>query len=295
MSHIDLNLLAALKALIDEQSVARAARRLHLSPSAMSRTLGRVQRAFGDDVLVRAGKSMVVTVKARALKGSLDQVLRDIDALVRGPLEGNATERVMSISANDGFIDTFAAPIVAAAYEQWPHIKIRFVAKNSKTVELLREGEVDLEIGVIGNTGPEIVVTKLFDDRMVAVVRKAHPLCKGDRNLQAYLSFPHISVSRKGLFHGPIDEALIQRGLARNVIAVVPHFSSALELARHSDWIAHVPERHTAQSRKGMTTFKIPIATPPLIIRMMWHPRLDQDRHHKNLRELIMRICRREA
>jgi DNA-binding transcriptional LysR family regulator len=222
----------------------------------------------------------------------LDQLLRDIDGLVRGPLGAKEAERVMSISANDGFIDTFAAPIVAAAYRTWPQIKIRFAAKHAKAVESLRDGDVDIEIGVLGNSGPEIVMTKLFDDRMIAVVRKGHPLSKGAVTMGAYLAFPHISVSRKGLFHGPIDGALSQRGLTRNVIAVVPNFSSALELARHSDWIAHVPERHTVQSRKGSATFKIPIATPGLAISMMWHPRLDGDHQHKSLRKLIVRVCR---
>jgi DNA-binding transcriptional LysR family regulator len=150
-------------------------------------------------------------------------------------------------------------------------------------------------MGVLGSTGPEVVIRKLFDDRMVGVCRKGHPLSKHKITLESYLAYPHISVSRRGFFHGPIDDALEARGRKRNVISVVPNFSSGLELARTSDWIAHVPEKHTVQSRKRLMTFTLPIATPPLAISVMWHPRSDRDPLHKSLRELIVEVCRLHA
>jgi len=291
MSQLDLNLLSALKALIDEESVARAAEKLNLSPSAMSRTLGRVQDAFGDKILVRAGRRMVLTERARTLREPLGRILSELDLLVHGPLATPTTNRVLSVRANDGFIDSFAASIILEAGKAWPHLRLRFSPKYQKDVAALRTGEVDLEIGVLGGTGPEILLRKLFDDRMVGVVRKGHPLARGRITVDSYIAHPHISVSRKGLFNGPIDDELGRRGLTRSVIAVVPNIHSALELARTSDWIAHVPERHTLRSRKNFFTFELPIPTPPLVISMMWHPRLDADDLHSRLRDLIIRSC----
>ncbi|MCA8275657.1 LysR family transcriptional regulator [Burkholderia sp. AU30280] len=292
MNRIDLNLLLALKALIDEESVSGAARSLDLSPSAMSRTLARVQDAIGDKVLVRAGKGMVATETARRLKEPLDRILQDVELLLGAQHRSIDAQRVFNISANDGFIDSFAVPIIAQACEAWPHARLRFLPKHEKTVARLRSGEVDIEIGVVGETGPEIMIRKLFDDRMVGVLRKGHRLARRRMTLDAYLSVPHISVSRKGRFHGPIDDALSEQGRERNVIAVVPSFKSGIELAQRSDWIAHVPEKHTAEARRDVVTFDLPVATPALAISIMWHPRFERDAVHAGLRDLIVNVCR---
>ncbi|CAB3755900.1 hypothetical protein GQ57_02560 [Burkholderia sp. MSh2] len=292
MNRIDLNLLLALKALIDEESVSRAAHSLDLSPSAMSRTLARVQDAIGDKVLVRAGKGMVATETARRLKAPLDRILQDVELLLGAQHRSIDAQRVFNISANDGFIDSFAVPIIAQAHEAWPHARLRFLPKHEKTVARLRSGEVDIEIGVIGETGPEIMIRKLFDDRMVGVLRKGHRLARRRMTLDAYLSVPHISVSRKGRFHGPIDDALGEQGRERNVIAVVPNFKSGIELAQRSDWIVQVPEKHTAEARRDVVTFELPVATPGLAISIMWHPRFDRDAVHAGLRDLIVKVCR---
>ncbi|NHV26634.1 LysR family transcriptional regulator [Burkholderia sp. D-99] len=292
MDRIDLNLLLALKALIDEESVSRAARSLDLSPSAMSRTLARVQDAIGDKVLVRAGKGMVATETARRLKVPLDRILQDVELLLGAQHRSIDAQRVFNISANDGFIDSFAVPIIAQAHDAWPHARLRFLPKHEKTVARLRSGEVDIEIGVIGETGPEIMIRKLFDDQMVGVLRKGHRLARRRMTLDAYLSVPHISVSRKGRFHGPIDDALGEQGRERNVIAVVPNFKSGIELAQRSDWIVQVPEKHTAQARRDVVTFELPVATPGLPISIMWHPRFDRDAVHAGLRDLIVSVCR---
>jgi DNA-binding transcriptional LysR family regulator len=295
MNQFDLNLLTALKVLVEEESVEKAARKLHLSPSAMSRTLGRIRAVFGDEILVRAGKRMVATTKAKSLQDSLGRILLDIDALAGAASERGILDRTISISANDGFIDSFAVAIIAEFFQAWPHVKLRFSPKHEKDVTALRDGNIDLEIGVLGGTGPEIVRRKLFEDRMVGVCRLDHPLSQGRITLDRYLSFPHISVSRKGLFHGPVDDVLAEQGRARNVISVVPNIHSSLELAGSSDWIALVPEKHTIRPRKDLFTFRLPVVTPLLTISMMWHPRLDGDLVHQHLRDLIVRACRRDT
>lgn len=287
----DLNQLLALDALLNESSVAKAAERMHLSASAMSRTLGRLRDALGDPLLVRAGQGMVLTPRAMALRDQvrrlIDDVRRVLDAST--PFDVGALERTFTIRANDGFIDAFAAGVVRTLLAAAPKLCIRFAPKSNKDVNALRDGSIDLDIGVLGESGPEIRVQMLFQDRFIGVVRAGHPLAAGDVTAERYAACRHISVSRRGLHHGPIDAALQGLGLLRQVAAIVPGFPAALALARESDLVASVPERQTLAARAGMHGFPLPVPTPPVVVSQMWHPRADADPAHRWLRGCIKR------
>src|SRR5262249_50707812 len=154
-----------------------------------------------------------------------------------------------------------------------PGVRLRFVPKPDKDSAPLRDGSVDLETGVVGAaTGPEVRVQALFRDRFVGVVRKGHALSKGKITARRYAAGRHILVSRRGLERGPIDEALAPFGLTREIVTIVGGFAAALALARASDLIASVPERHTGNLRTGMHSFALPVALPEVTIAMLWHP-----------------------
>src|SRR5579871_4259225 len=192
----DLNLLTALDALLSEGSVAGAARRLELSPSAMSRTLSRLRAATGDPLLVRAGRGLVPTPHASALRERVRDLERDVRAVLRpaaASLEVAALERTFTVRANEGFVDAFAARLVAAVAAEAPRVRLRFAPKPDKDVRPLREGLVDLEIGVLGETGPEVRVQALFSDRFVGAVRDGHPLLAGGKiTAERYAAFDHV-------------------------------------------------------------------------------------------------------
>ena len=139
--------------------------------------------------------------------------------------------------------------------------------------------------------GPEVRVQALFRDRFIGVVRAGHPLSKGKVTPARYASGKHIGVSRRGLDKGPIDEALKRVGLERNVAAIVGGFATALALARATDLIASVPERHTGKLRARMHSFPLPVSIPAVTISLLWHPRLDADPAHRWLRECVRRVC----
>ena len=135
-------------------------------------------------------------------------------------------------------------------------MRLRFVQKPDKDSAPLRDGTVDLETGVVGKTtGPEVRAQALFRDRFIGVVRMGHPLSQGEITPARYAAGRHICVSRRGLDKGPIDEALKPFGLEREIVTIVGGFSTALALARASDLIASVPERHTGNLRAGMHSF----------------------------------------
>jgi DNA-binding transcriptional LysR family regulator len=173
-----------------------------------------------------------------------------------------------------------------------PGVRLHFIPKTNKDSAPLRDGIVELETGVVdATTAPELRVQALFRDRVIGVVRLQHPLTKGKITPARYAAGRHILVSRRGLEGGPIDEALKKLGLERQIVTIVGGFSTALTLARGSDLIASVPERHTGNLRVGMHSFPLPGATWDVTVSLLWHPRLDADPAHRWLRGCVRDVC----
>jgi len=290
----DLNLLATLDVLLKEGSVARAAQRLRLSPSAMSRALARLRKTTGDPLLVRAGRGLVPTRRALELRERVSQLVQDGEAALRPVEKLNLRQlvRTFTLRTSEGFVENFGPDLIARANEEAPAVRLRFVQKTNKDSTLLRDGIVDLETGVVGETtGPELRAKSLFRDRFIGVVRMGHPLSKGKITPARYATGKHIYVSRRGLDKGPIDEALKALGLEREIVAIVAGFSTALALARDSDLIASVPERHTGKLRAGMHSFPLPVSIPEITVSLLWHPRMDADPAHRWLRGRVRDVC----
>ncbi len=294
MATPDLNLLVTLDVLLREGSVARAARRLRLSPSAMSRALARLRRTTGDPLLVRAGRGLVPTPRALALRSRVGEVVQEAEAVLRPAemLDLARLTRTFTLRASEGFVETFGPALIARVGREAPGVRLRFMQKVDKDSAPLRAGIVDLETGVVGETtGPEVRAQRLFADRFIGVVRAGHPLGKGRLTAARYAAGRHVFVSRLGLETGPIDEALKTLGLAREIVIIVGGFASALALARASDLIASVPERHTGNLRDGMHSFALPVAVPDITVSLLWHPRLDADPAHRWLRGCVREVC----
>lgn len=294
MSAPDLNLLVTLDVLLMERSVARAARRLHLSPSAMSRALARLRETTGDPLLVRAGRGLVPTPRALELRERVSQLVRDGEAVLRPAAKLNLKQlvRTFTLRTSEGFVENFGAELIARVTKEAPGVRLCFVQKPNKDSAPLRDGTVDLETGVVeASTGPEMRTQALIRDRFVGAVRAGHPLSKGKITSARYAAAKHICVSRNGLERGPIDEALAQRGLERELVTIVGGFATALALARASDLVASVPERHTGILRVGMHSFALPVATPAFTISLLWHPRVHADLAHRWLRGIVLDVC----
>lgn len=294
MATPDFNLLVTLDVLLAEGSVARAARRLRLSPSAMSRALARLRETTGDPLLVRAGRGLVPTPRAIALREQVGQLVQDAEAVLR-PVEKLKLKklvRTFTLRTREGFVENFGPALIARVGQEAPGVRLCFVQKLDKDSTPLRDGTVDLETGVVGRaTAPELRVQALFRDRFIGVVRAGHPLSQGEITPARYAAGRHIGVSRRGLGAEPVDEALVPLGLQREIATIVGGFSAALALARASDLIATVPERHTGSLRAGMHSFPLPVATPEITVSLLWHPRLDADPAHRWLRGCVRDAC----
>lgn len=294
MSTPDLNLLVTLDVLLAEGSVARAARRLRLSPSAMSRALARLRETTGDPLLVRAGRGLVPTPRALDLREQVGRLVQDAQAVLRPAptLDLGRLARSFTLRASDGFVENFGPDLIARVGREAAGVRLRFVSKTDKDSTLLRDGGIDLETGVVGRAmGPEIRAQSLFSDRFVGVVRMEHSLSQGEISPDRYAAGRHVLVSRRDLDRSPIDDALALLGLERDIGVVVAGFAAALALARGSDLIATVPERHTRILRTGLFSFPLPVPAPEITVSLFWHPRMDADPAHRWLRGCVREVC----
>jgi DNA-binding transcriptional LysR family regulator len=290
----DLNLLFTLDVLLAEGSVARAARRLRLSPSAMSRALARLREATGDPLLVRAGRGLVASPRALELRDSVGQLVHDAEAALRpaNALHLGQLERMFTLRASEGFVENFGAPLLARIAEEAPGVRLRFLHKLDKDSGPLRDGSVDLETGVVDrHISPEVLAQALFRDRYVGVVRTRHPLSEGEVTAKRFAAAEHVHVSRRDNDNGPIDDALAALGLERRIATIVGGFSAALALVRASDLVACVHERHTGAMCAGMHSFALPLPIPQFTVSLLWHPRLDGDPAHRWLRGCVRGTC----
>ncbi len=301
---VDLNLLVALDALLAESSVTGAARRLGLSSSAMSRTLTRLRSATGDPLLVRAGRGLVPTPRAAELQGRVHELARDVRAVLRpqpGQVDIASLEQTFTLRGSEAFLAFLSAPVVAAITRAAPRVRLRFAPKPDKDAGPLRDGLIDLEIGVIGTSAPEIRTQLLFHDRHVGVARVGHPLLAGAAvTPEGYAACDHVATSRRDSAIGPVDEALEKLGLRRAIVVVVPGYPDAMRIARQSDLVAVVPRSCLGNAltsddaaTSGLESFELPVPTPAFRISAMWHPRVDADPAHRWLRETVMAVCRK--
>ncbi|GAA1883737.1 LysR family transcriptional regulator [Streptantibioticus ferralitis] len=288
---MDLNLLRALDALLQENSVTRAAERLGTSPAAASRTLARLRRAVGDPLLVRAGQGLVPTPRALELREEVSAVLRSCDNVLRPGAGFDAAhlQRTFTVQATDLLLVGLAGTLTDRIHAEAPHVDVVFLPEAVEGGPALRQGWVDVELGVLGHLDPEIRTRRLTQRTLVGIARSGHPLFDGRIDARRFAAADHIGISRLGKRLGPIDSALAELGLRRRIAVVVPSHTSAMMLARDTDLVAltladWLPGTISAL---GLRTFPIPLDLAPLDLGMAWHPRNSTDPGHRWFRNSL--------
>lgn len=292
----DMNLLIALDALLDEGSVVGAARRMNLSPAAMSRTLTRIREAIGDPILVRAGRGLVPTPKALEMREQVRDVVEQAAHLFHSArvVDLSSLRRRFNIRANDFFIGIYGGKLFDTLDRQAPHCELRFVPEGDGDDEALREGRIDLSVSNNRPLMPEVKVQTLFSTVFVGLVREDHPLLDEEITPERLASYSHISMSRRGIARGPIDTALNALGLERRVALIAPSFHAAMFALPDTDLILPVPRETILSVRRlGMKlrSFTLPVPLPTVMLTQAWHPRFDNDPAHRWLRETLKRCC----
>lgn len=297
MNMPDLNLLVAFDVLLEEGSVVGAARRMHLSAPAMSRTLGRLRAAIGDPVLVRAGRGLAPTPRALALREQVRGLIEQAHAVFHTGREIDLTtlERTFSIRANDVFVGAYGGQLRAAIRLHAPNTVLRFVPEGDMDDGALREGRIDLYISSARGFGADIKVQELFKNSFVGLARADHPIFDAAIDAARLVSYEHISVSRRGRAYGPAAAQLAELKLQQRVALIAPNFHSAIFALADSDLIAPLMPRAMLHNieRLGMRLrhFEFPLPLTPVTVVQAWHPRLDHDPAHRWLRQTIKQTC----
>ncbi|GAB2832613.1 LysR family transcriptional regulator [Lentzea nigeriaca] len=286
----DLNLLTVLDALLEEGSVMGAAQRLHLSSPAVSRTLGRIRKATGDDILVRTGHSMTPTPYALGIREEVHRLVRQANAVLAPSRKLDLVEldRTFTLQCHDALTSSLVPLLVGRLAEQAPGVRLRVLAEHSADTDDLRHGRVDLELGSGRPDLPEFRSETLGTDPLAVVMRSGHP-CADHLDLAAYAAQPHVLVSRRGRLTAPIDDVLAAEGLQRKVIATVATVHSALQIAAAGDALVTTT---TIVCRPlieafGLLTRPLPVESPEAPINCTWHQRYDSDLAHTWLREQV--------
>lgn len=294
---LDLNLLTALDALLEHSSVTAAADRLHLSVPAMSRTLGRIRRATGDPILVRTGRTMTPTPYALAVREEVHSVLTQARAVLTPPREVDPAtlERTFSLRVHDAIATAVAPGLIAGVAAAAPGVRLRLLAETATdTADDLRQGRVDLAIGAGSPSSPEFRAETAGTDQLVVIGRPGHPVLAAGPDLTAYAAARHLTVSRRGRLQDPVDDALADRGLTRQVVAAAPTTATALQIAAAGDLLVTAPGRtsQTTAAALGLQIGPLPLPLPPVPVTCSWHQRYEADPAHAWLRSHVRRALR---
>ncbi len=293
LAGIDLNLLVHLDALLAEQHVTRAAGRVGITQSAMSRSLARLRLLLGDMLLVRAPGGMRPTVRARELAAPLRAALRALDAVVLGrPTFDPATaRRTFTVVATDYEIALLLPALGARLAREAPSCDLAFLP-GGRDAWVLEDDTADLAVMPRRPGSAALVWRKLFRDHAVGVVRRGHPCLARRLTLARFLALPQLLIAPAGRAGSQLDEALAAVGKRRRVAVRAPSFLIALETVASSDLLLAVPRglAEVAARRLPLELVPLPVALEPFDIFLAWHEQHRGDPGHAWFRELVASV-----
>jgi len=296
LAAIDLNLLVALDALLREENVTVAGRRIGLSQPAMSHALGRLRELLDDELLVREGRVMRRTELGRQLTPAVRRLVGDIEAtlLARRRFDPATSQRSFRIAANDHAGAVLLPALFARVRRAAPGVQLDILPQQGAPAEAeLARGDLDAVIGTFVRVAPPLVERVLFREGFVCAVRRDHPAA-GRLTLRRYVELDHLLVASPGYGPGVVDLALEARGMQRRVAMRVPHFLVAPAIVARTDLVLTLPRRVLAAAdASALRVSRPPLPLEDFPVQLIWHQRADSDPGAAWLREQIA-ACARE-
>ena len=288
-ANLDLNLLKTLHALIEEQSVTRAAARLSLTQPTVSGMLARLRHHFDDPLLVRTPQGMVPTERARALAAPLARILGDIDALVQpAAFDPAALDTVFKIGITDNAFATIALPFLQKIQTLAPNVKTAFFSlQHEQMEERLAQGALDAAIAARVAAPERLRHKVLYREHFVCAMRENHPVLSQTWNADTFCAQDFVLGSFfGGGFSGAVDKALAQTGHARRVAVSVQGFAQIPAILRQSDLFAVVPSR-LVRHETDLAVRDLPFAVGSYDKLLVWHERSHADPAQQWLRDRL--------
>lgn len=293
LSEIDLNLLVAFEAMLDERSVTGAARRVGIGQPSMSDALRRLRLMFRDELFVRAAGAMQPTPKALRAAPGLQAALRQLRATLgeQLPFDPGSARQAFTVAATDYATLVLLPPVTARLRDEAPQVDLCVLGYEKSGVgAMLARGEADIALGVFPQPPGETVAVPLFEERFVGVARRGHSAVQpgASLNAAAYAALPHALVTVRQDRSGALDKALAQLGLQRRIAVTLPHMLVLPALLHSSDLVAAMPERVARGAlAAGLDVFEIPVAMPPWTVAMLWNPAARTDQATAWLRRCV--------
>jgi DNA-binding transcriptional LysR family regulator len=286
---VDLDLLPALMALLDERHVSRAAERVHVSQPAMSRTLARLRRVFGDELLVRSAGGYHLTPRAERMQRQLLVVGPQLRALFApADFDPATAEESYRLVGTDYAALLFAPLLFGRVRRESPGSRVTFSAWHDEVFDDLERGGADLAF--YGVAPPESLYSEeLFEERFVCVVAADHPLARrtDPLDLDTYLDQAHLVVDVRGGDQAVIESQLSALGTRRHVALRLPYHTAATAALPRTDLVATLPEKMAIASGDGLQVLAAPPEIETMSYRMAWHPRLEGDPAQRWLRDAV--------
>jgi DNA-binding transcriptional LysR family regulator len=297
LSQLDLNLLVILETVLTERSVARAARRLHVTPSAISNSLARLRATLGDPLVVRSGRGVVPTLRASALVPTLSRALGEIDRAIHGDAfdPGSTTAQFTLAIADAGQI--VQVPKLASSFAKtMPRARLRVVGIDT----LLSSGglagaEVDAALAALEEKAPGVHLQPLYEERSVLVARRGHALAGAAVSKRELGSLRHVDVHvAPGRGYQKLAATYARLGIPRDVALVVPSFVAAAAVVGETDFVATLPESFV---RRHGEAFGIRVLAPSaprvsVAVKLAWHERTEHDPAMRAFRQLVASLVR---
>jgi DNA-binding transcriptional LysR family regulator len=291
---IDLNLLVAFNALMNERNVTRAAVQVGVSQPAMSAALSRLRTLLGDPLFQRSADGLLPTARARDLAAPIAQALRQIEAaMVQQPaFVPETAAATFRLGLQDYPTLVLLPSLLAALQKAMPDVALNVLAYNDRdaAVELLDAGMIDAAIGVApANTDARILARPVMRDAFVTIVSSDNLAARRAMDLTAWLDLPHVLVSPEGQLHGLVDQALAQQGLTRKLALTVPHIFAVPDVVARTNMTATILKRAAlhAQARHRLMLFPPPVSLPEIVLDLLWHRRSDTHPAQRWFREFI--------
>jgi DNA-binding transcriptional LysR family regulator len=300
ISGIDLNLLPAFEALMDERHVGRAAKRVGLSQPAFSNAISRLRSRLKDPLFVRRAQGMSPTSRAEQLAGPIRSALAQLRQTFEAPhvFDPSVSAHRFRIALSDDMELHLASLLARSMLSGELQMQTRRLDWLFTVPEVeLRNGTLDLAIGYFPDArylSSGLAMRPLSEENNVVIARRGHRLWKSRLTLDRFTQLDHAAVIYRSQLWGLIDNELAARGLRRRLRLALPHCLSVLHAVASSDLIACIQESVVRRFGNGLNLVSCPepLGLPPFVLRMVWHRQRDNDPSHIWLRELIAReLC----
>lgn len=291
LRRVDLNLLVALEALLEEKNVTRAAHCLGMSQPAASRALGRLRALFSDALLVDGPGGYMLSARAEELQPALRQTLAGIGGMLQAsPFDPAAATGSLRLLMTDLHAAVLAPHLLAGLAREAPGLDLDILPPGPALMEALESDAADAVVGVVDEAPAGIHRRKLFEDRFVTIMRAGHPASGRKLTLERFLALDHMVVSITGTGVAPVDELLAAVGRSRRVRVRVPNFLAAVEIAACSDLVMTLPASlaHRAAGMGRFAALPPPVDPGRIVLSLVWHARHQDSPRHVWLRRIIV-------